>query len=820
MNQPAKLGKYEIRRELGQGAMGIVYEGYDPFIDRRVALKTVRPDRLDSADAEESLARFRREAQAAGRLSHPNIVAIYEFGEDAGTTYIAMEFVKGRELKEFFDRDERFPLPEVARIMGELLDALDAAHRAGVVHRDIKPSNIFLLENGSVKVGDFGIARLESSNLTQAGSVIGTPAYMSPEQFMGQTVDGRSDVFSAGVLLYQFLTGEKPFTGTFTTIMHKVLKEDPLPPSELNVQVPPRFDAVVRRALAKRPAERFASARDFRVALSAAMSGSDDDSTRPFAGADADATVATAGDQTVIRGDQTVPSARSGAAAVSDATVKSAQAARPGADATLPSQPRSTESQTSGGKAGVRAGAAVPSPKPMPVALLGIGGGILVLALAGGAYFMTRDKAPAVSQVSIPQAPPADGKKPDTPAVVALSDSGTMIISALGLADPNDARFAQDKTALAAAAREDAHRQLVEKAVALYVQPSSLKENYAVLREHLLSHSQQFIQSVLEESSPQIGKDGLMASTARAVVRVRDVQKSLNQMSRDERVDFIRNNGDPKISVAITARNAEGDPNAQAPRSPVAENLLKERIQSFGFRIWNDDIAAKNNVSADFSVDGQAKFKTMTVRLPASGLEMSRVVLTSWTVKCTDKKTGEEIYYNTLIPEKQSWASEEQALADVGRLVGEEFSKNFFLQHFNFAGQNVRLKFSGLPDREVGQSLMRELTAMRAVLSASSADLGRQEAVFDTVLSGGNLSVGELAQAGVLAPLNRKLQKSCFNVAGSSGSEVTIGFDPGCRNDAIVASLTGLPPAGLLDAAESRRAAVVQNPETRRKLNI
>ncbi|MBL8484231.1 MAG: serine/threonine protein kinase, partial [Rhodocyclaceae bacterium] len=396
----------------------------------------------------------------------------------------------------------------------------------------------------------------------------------------------------------------------------------------------------------------------------------------------------------------------------------------------------------------------------------------------------------------------------------------TLVISAMGLADPSDARYAQDKTALAAAAREDAYRQLVEKAVALYVQAGSLKDNYAVLRDHLLAHSQQFIQSVLEESSPQVGKDGLMAATTRAVVRVRDVQKSLNQMSRDERVEFIRNNGDPKISVAITARNAEGDPNSQAPRSPVAENLLKERIQSFGFRIWNDDIAAKSNAGADFSVDGQAKFKTMTVKLPASGLEMSRVVLTSWTVKCTDKKTGEEIYYNTLIPEKQSWSSEEQALADVGRLVGEEFSKSFFLQHFNFVGQNVRLKFSGLPARDTGQSLLRELTAMRAVLSATAADMGRDQAVFDTVLSGGNLSAGELAQAGVLAPLNRKLQKSCFNVAGVKGPEVTIGLDPACADEATLTRLENLPPAGLIEAPDVRRAAVVQNPETRRKLNI
>ena len=257
MTEPKKLGKYEIRGELGQGAMGIVYDGFDPMIGRRVALKTVRREQLDRAEVEEILARFKREAQAAGRLNHPNVVQIYEYGEDEGTAFIAMEFVEGRELRDHFDASERFPMAEIVRIMGQLLEALDYSHKNGVVHRDIKPANIILLKDGTVKVADFGIARIESSNLTQAGSVLGTPSYMSPEQFMGQTVDGRSDLFSAGVILYQFLTGEKPFTGALTTIMHKVLKEDPAAPSELNVQVPRPFDALIRKALAKRPDERF-----------------------------------------------------------------------------------------------------------------------------------------------------------------------------------------------------------------------------------------------------------------------------------------------------------------------------------------------------------------------------------------------------------------------------------------------------------------------------------------------------------------------------------------------------------------------------------
>src|SRR5512133_2291627 len=290
-----KLGKYQIRRTLGKGAMGIVYEGFDPVIERRVAIKTILPSQLGGGEAANLLARFKREAQAAGRLNHPGIVAIYEYGEEVAqdideneatrlapaapasglqrVAFIAMEFVDGRELKDCFERGERFQLPEVARIMGEILDALDHAHAQGVVHRDIKPANLILLPDGRVKIADFGIARLGESELTQTGAVLGTPSYMSPEQFTSQPVDGRSDLFSCGVVLYQLLTGEKPFTGeSTTTIMYKVLREEPVPPSELNLALVPELDAVLKKALAKSPAQRFQSGREFADALQQAIS--------------------------------------------------------------------------------------------------------------------------------------------------------------------------------------------------------------------------------------------------------------------------------------------------------------------------------------------------------------------------------------------------------------------------------------------------------------------------------------------------------------------------------------------------------------------
>ncbi len=395
-----------------------------------------------------------------------------------------------------------------------------------------------------------------------------------------------------------------------------------------------------------------------------------------------------------------------------------------------------------------------------------------------------------------------------------------MVISALGLADPSDPRYQNDKGLLNADLREDARRQLVEKALGLYVEQGSLSKHYALVRDKLLVRSGEFIQAVLEEQPPQLGKDGLMSLATRATVRVRDVQKSLNQMSQQERVEFIRNNGDPKISVAITAKSAEADPAAPAQRSPVAENILKERVQSFGFRLWNDDMAKDGKGGADFAVTGEAKFRKLSAKLAASGITVEKFVLSSWTVKATDKKSGEEIYYNTQIPEKTSWATEDEALRDIGKLIGEEFSKGFFLAHFHFSGQKVRLRLQGLPNKDTAQRLMHELNGLHGVLAASLASSSASDAVFDLELSGGLANPAELVQAGILKPLNHKLGKQCLNLGPGSGSEVTVMLEAGCKEAAILSRLDTLPPAALIEAPQSRREAVVKNPETLKKISI
>ncbi len=366
-----------------------------------------------------------------------------------------------------------------------------------------------------------------------------------------------------------------------------------------------------------------------------------------------------------------------------------------------------------------------------------------------------------------------------------------MVISAVGMVDPQDARFKGDIAAAQAEARNSAKRQLVEKALALYVDKSSLDSNYKLLESKMLSNSGNFIRTVLTENPASAAPGGLVEMQTRAVVNTREVQRSLNQLSREERVEFIRNKGDPRISIRIDIANTDG--NLARERSQLAENVLKDRIKSFGFRVWSadgDNPQQANAQPADFAIKGEVKVKQLSMKLPASGLTITKTALTSWTLKAIETATGEEVYLSTKLPTGQSWATEEQALADIGKLVGDEFSGKFFLQHFSFRTQKTNLIVTGLEGN--GSAVMlRELRGMRTVFDAQSLGEGGR---YQVQLPDGN--AGDIVQESVLKPLNAKLGMDCFSVAGAAGTEVKVNYAATCNTPAVKARLEAGAPAG------------------------
>jgi eukaryotic-like serine/threonine-protein kinase len=265
----AKAGRYELIEEIGRGAMGVVYRAHDPVIDRTVAVKTLRvSEHTSGLPADELLRRFHTEARAAGLLSHPNIVAVYDAGKEDDFFYITMELVQGKSLQALRGERNAFPLARILRLMQQACAALEFAHQNNVVHRDIKPANLILTPDDTLKISDFGTAKILQFQSAQTGQIVGTPSYMSPEQIKGRPVDGRSDIFSLGGVLYELLTGTKPFPGdSITSVIYKIVGEEPVPPHELDASIHPGLSAIVMRALAKLPDSRFQSCVQFFDAL-------------------------------------------------------------------------------------------------------------------------------------------------------------------------------------------------------------------------------------------------------------------------------------------------------------------------------------------------------------------------------------------------------------------------------------------------------------------------------------------------------------------------------------------------------------------------
>ena len=270
---PARIGRYEVLGELGRGGMAVVYRGLDPVIKREAALKVIRKADLDSAESAQILERFKREAQAAGSLHHPNVVAVYEYGEDDACAWIAMELVEGKSLRDHLLAGWRPDLATLPSVLEQLLEALDYSRARGVVHRDMKPGNVLVSDMGVAKISDFGIARIELSHLTQAGEVLGTPYYMAPEQYEGRDIDERTDIYAAGVIVYEVLCGRRPYDGQGGSLLRQILHDPPPPVSTFEPRLPVTIDMVLGRALAKKPENRFRNAREFLDALKNAFPG-------------------------------------------------------------------------------------------------------------------------------------------------------------------------------------------------------------------------------------------------------------------------------------------------------------------------------------------------------------------------------------------------------------------------------------------------------------------------------------------------------------------------------------------------------------------
>jgi len=282
-----RIGRYRIVRELGRGAMGVVYHAIDPHIGRPVAIKTIQLGALSKPEEQERLReRLFREARSAGILSHPGIVTIYDVDQQGDLAYIAMEYVDGPTLDEMLSQEEPLSAEKMSSILGQTAVALDYAHQKGIVHRDIKPANIMIASGGTVKITDFGIAKVTASDqFTMTGSIVGTPHYMSPEQVQGRAVDGRSDQFSLAVITYEMLTGEKPYTGEhLTTVVYKIVSEEPLPPHRLNSTLGAPIEGVLRKALSKKSEARFATCQEFSLALEKACAATSGWRTMPRGG--------------------------------------------------------------------------------------------------------------------------------------------------------------------------------------------------------------------------------------------------------------------------------------------------------------------------------------------------------------------------------------------------------------------------------------------------------------------------------------------------------------------------------------------------------
>lgn len=418
---------------------------------------------------------------------------------------------------------------------------------------------------------------------------------------------------------------------------------------------------------------------------------------------------------------------------------------------------------------------------------------------------------------------------PSAVAIAAVQGPQTIIVTAEGLADPNAAIYHKDKGLMVDDLRRDAQRQAIEKAVGVYVESSTLVANYLLIEDNVLSKSQGLIKQILEETSPRLGEDGLMHMQIKAEVFLSEVKEALQSLSREKRLSLVKERGNPTISVAIVVRDAKRGTDTPPENSPIAENILKAHFVDFGYRVWSEDYtkllqreAGNNSLrkAADFSVIGEAKFKQTSITLKASGLKLTKHVLTSWTVKCLNNHTGEEIYFNNKIPKNSAWADEDQALEDIGRLIGDEFNVDFFENQLNRPSQIYQIQLAGLPDYETALLFKDEFAGLRSIIGVAliNFEMGGLSQFEVECTTTGNSNFGRILYETILKPLNAKLDGPKLQLMSQHGNVVRIGLSPGAGAEAITQAVLHNPPSSLALASPERIIQLIQDPKIREKI--
>lgn len=419
--------------------------------------------------------------------------------------------------------------------------------------------------------------------------------------------------------------------------------------------------------------------------------------------------------------------------------------------------------------------------------------------------------------------------------------ANTVIVTAEGLADPNADTYARDKGLLVDDLRRDARRQVIEKAVGMFVDSHTLVENYVLLEDRVMSRSTGLIKRIIKESNPWLGADGFMHLLIRAEVYVTGVEEALRDMSRVSRVDYIRQYGNPKISVAVYAQDA--DRGSKEIRSDIAENILKEHISGFGYRVWSEEttqglkqemiesskldnqtettISVSHLKAADFSISGRVRFDVRSVYLQTAGVRVKKHLITSWTVKCINNNTGEEIYFNNKIPKQKSWATEDAALQDIGRMIGQEFSRDFFQQELMSPSKIYELRVLGLPAYDVGVLFKKEMIGLRPILDVDFRTYTTDGiSIFELNFAGGETGAGfaETINGAIVRPLNAKLGHRAFQLESVTDRVVTLMFHSEDDLETVLARFNSTLPAALASATPERLRHIAKDEGTLEKI--